>query len=292
MFNVRSESSAAECSPIPREGATDSRIVDIAGMVRQASTSVKVHQLLRSGKKEILLLSRDKIDDLIRRAVRNIFEKTRQGGAAVAPSLLKRMEVESRKEFDDLRDQRESTIKADADLVQSRLALDTELQDMRDDLAQQRAFTDGMLPPEVERVMVEKRFEVLYAHLCAMDRALGTLFSSKIYSYRQLQTLLRQAAVAQKAIALKARGRSLSRSLPLKENAKPTTERPESVAEGNRRIEPFHTMDLELGRGLDVGTSTICGAARKAGSGATVTNIQRNAFLDVKDDAFGRRLEK
>jgi hypothetical protein len=65
-----------------------------------------------------------------------------------------------------------------------------------------------------------------------------------------------------------------------------------AVAGGGRRIEPFNTLDLELGRGLDVGTANICAAARRKGSGQTVYNIQRNAFLEVRDDGFARKFLK
>jgi len=41
-----------------------------------------------------------------------------------------------------------------------------------------------------------------------------------------------------------------------------------------------------------VGTVNICAAARKKGSGETAYNIQRNAFLDVRDDAFARKFLK
>jgi len=283
-----SESSAGPPSLLP----LGPRSVDVASIVRQASTSVKVHQLLRSGKKDILLLSQEKVAALIRLAVRNLFEKTRSHGPIAAAASWKRSESESRQEFDDLRGQHERTAKAEEDLVHSKRALDTALQDMRDDLAQQRELADGRLPADVERAMVEKRFETLYAHLCALDSALGTLFSSRLYSYRQIQTLLRQATIARKAASLKPRNPSVIGSPPAVEKVTLLRGQIPDVAEGKRRIEPFHKLDLDLGRGLDVGTSTICAAARKAGSRTMVSNIQRNAFLDVRDDAFGRKLEK
>jgi len=283
-----SESSAGPPSLLP----LGPRSVDVASIVRQASTSVKVHQLLRSGKKDILLLSQEKVAALIRLAVRNLFEKTRSHGPIAAAASWKRSESESRQEFDDLRGQHERSAKAEEDLVHSKRALDTALQDMRDDLAQQRELADGRLPADVERAMVEKRFETLYAHLCALDSALGTLFSSRLYSYRQIQTLLRQATIARKAASLKPRNPSVIGSPPAVEKVTLMRGQIPDVAEGKRRIEPFHKLDLDLGRGLDVGTSTICAAARKAGSRTMVSNIQRNAFLDVRDDAFGRKLEK
>jgi actin-like ATPase involved in cell morphogenesis len=66
--------------------------------------------------------------------------------------------------------------------------------------------------------------------------------------------------------------------------------RVEVVDEDNeRRVVSFNKMDLELGRGLDVGTVNICAAARKV-AGEVVYNIQRNAFLDVRSDAFTKKM--
>jgi hypothetical protein len=283
--------------PVRGERPKGGRLIDIAGLIRQASTQVKVDQLLRSGKKDIHLISREKIDELISRAIRNIVEKYRATGTLADPVSQRRMEAESKEEFDDLLSQHEQTSKAQDDLALSKLALDRELQDMRDDLAQQRALADGRLPEGVERAMVERRFEKLYAHFAAMDRALGTLFSSKLYSYRQIQTLLRQSTAARKAAALKAQSgflRNTSALAEIRSAGKPVARAdPAKVAPASsRRIEPFQMMELELGRGLDVGTVNVSAAVRRKGTGLTVYNIQRNAFLDVRDDAFARKMLK
>jgi len=280
-----------------RESPTGSASVDVVDLIRQASTSVKVDQLFRSGKKDIFLISREKIDGLIRQAVRTIFEKNRVAGTFGGPSAWRRMEVESRQEFDDLRGQYELTAQAREDLVLSKGALDAALREMCDDLDQQRALADGRLPPEMERVMVEKRFETLYAHLSSMDLALRTLFSSKLRSYRQIQALLRQATVARNAAVRSAGGGSgdgaPSSILPaMPGHPEPGTSPARAVAEPNHGITPFPPTDLDLGRGLDVGTSTICAAASRKCDGAMATNIQRNAFLEVRVDAFARGLQK
>jgi hypothetical protein len=283
--------------PLRWGGPKTARMLDVAGMIRQASTQVKIHQLLKSGKKDIQLLSRARIDELISRAIRNIVDQYRATGVLADPVTQRRMEADSKQEFDDLLSQQKQTAKAEEDLTLSKLALDRELQDMRDDLAQQRALVDGRLPAEVERAMVERRFEKLYIHLSALDKALGTLFSSKLYSYRQIQTLLRQASVARNAAERSAKNGSLRTTPALIKHARTImpaamTEPVKVVAGSGRRIEPFTTMELELGRGLDVGTVNICAAARRKGTGQTVYNIQRNAFLDVRDDAFARKFLK
>jgi actin-like ATPase involved in cell morphogenesis len=58
----------------------------------------------------------------------------------------------------------------------------------------------------------------------------------------------------------------------------------------DRRVVSFNKMDLEAGRGLDVGTVNICSAALRRNDGGIVYNIQRNAFLDVRSDAFTKKM--
>jgi hypothetical protein len=64
----------------------------------------------------------------------------------------------------------------------------------------------------------------------------------------------------------------------------------EVVESADRRVFSFNKMELELGRGLDVGTVNICAAARRRDSGDIVYNIQRNAFLDVRSDTFTKKM--
>jgi hypothetical protein len=56
-----------------------------------------------------------------------------------------------------------------------------------------------------------------------------------------------------------------------------------------RRIVDFRRFLPASGRGLDVGTSNVVGAVR-AFTGASPCNVQRNAFLDVRSDAFTEKL--
>lgn len=274
----------------PQDGA---RMIDVAGMLRQASTLVSVGQLVKNGKKDIHLLSRRKIDELICRALKNIVAKYRAAGVLEDPVSPEQIEEDSRREFSDLLSQHQETAKAGEDFAQSKLALDAMLRDLRTDLAQQRVLADGRLPAEIERVALESRFDRLCVHLSAMDRALETLFSSKLYTYRQLQVLLRQAVAARKAAALKAKNAPIRKVLQVVLEHPPVAAEPVDAVEKNRRKRiSFDTIDLELGRGLDVGTVNICAAARKVSSGETVYTLQRNAFLDVRDTDFARRLLK
>lgn len=60
--------------------------------------------------------------------------------------------------------------------------------------------------------------------------------------------------------------------------------------EEDKRVVDFRTLDLEVGKGLDVGTANIISAARHAGEEKIVHNIQRNAFLDLKDNKFTKKV--
>jgi hypothetical protein len=58
----------------------------------------------------------------------------------------------------------------------------------------------------------------------------------------------------------------------------------------DRRVVNFNKLQLEPGRGLDVGTVNICAAATRGDNKDVVYNIQRNAFLDVRGDAFTKKM--
>jgi actin-like ATPase involved in cell morphogenesis len=64
----------------------------------------------------------------------------------------------------------------------------------------------------------------------------------------------------------------------------------ELIEGSDRTVISFNKMDLELGRGLDVGTVNICAAARKSSGAEIMYNIQRNAFLDMRSDAFTKKM--
>jgi len=78
------------------------RVVDIDGLLAQASTKVAVGRLRKLGKKMVSLLSRSKIDQLINQAIRRHVERTRAGdgpGSAPPPGYVN---ADIRKEFDSL----------------------------------------------------------------------------------------------------------------------------------------------------------------------------------------------
>src|SRR5262245_14865060 len=79
-----------------------SQVLDINGMICQASTRVPVGRLLRWGRKAVNLLSRDKIDQLINRAVRTIVDKYRVVDFSSTQVPQSQIAAEARKEFDSL----------------------------------------------------------------------------------------------------------------------------------------------------------------------------------------------
>ena len=52
----------------------------------------------------------------------------------------------------------------------------------------------------------------------------------------------------------------------------------------------FDGLPLEAGRGLDLGTENARAAARRSDDGETVHTLQRNVFLDLRLDAFARKV--
>jgi hypothetical protein len=60
--------------------------------------------------------------------------------------------------------------------------------------------------------------------------------------------------------------------------------------EKDRSLVPFNGAELELGRGLDLGSVNICASAKSRLSGKVLLNVQRNAFLEVRADGFTQSL--
>src|SRR5579862_3316561 len=80
--------------------AQTSRVLDVSGMLVQASSRVPVGRLRKFGKKVVSLLSRRKIDHLINQAIRRFVERADRGpsGEGLPPGAAPAI----RKEFDEL----------------------------------------------------------------------------------------------------------------------------------------------------------------------------------------------
>ncbi len=148
-------------APAPSEPARGPRMIDVQGMIRQASRSVSVDDLVKKGRKTISMLSREKIDELINLAVKNMVDKYRAMAAGIAQVPLAQIEAESKQEFNELLHTYQETAKAKGDLEISKQALDAELEDLRKDLEKQKSIADGRLSEEAEKALIVgfKEFE-------------------------------------------------------------------------------------------------------------------------------------
>ena len=57
-------------APVPGPPKGGPKMIDVQGMIRQASHRVSVDELVKKGRKTISMLSREKIDELINQADR------------------------------------------------------------------------------------------------------------------------------------------------------------------------------------------------------------------------------
>src|SRR5688572_13891627 len=60
--------------------------------------------------------------------------------------------------------------------------------------------------------------------------------------------------------------------------------------EEDRRVLPFETEALHLGRGLDLGSVNLRASAWSRATGKVLFNVQRNALLEVRGDGFTQHL--
>src|SRR4051812_12134111 len=145
----------------PALSTQSTRVVDIDGLLAQASTKVPVGRLRKLGKKVVSLLSRSKIDRLINQAIRRYVERTGTGDGSAAAPPPGDINAEIRKEFDSLLSQHLGS------------ALDG-------DSPEGRAFevVDGRLRPEVslERLDLEpgRGLHVETFNICSAGRVKGT----------------------------------------------------------------------------------------------------------------------
>jgi hypothetical protein len=148
-------------TPPARPGGGGAKMIDVKGMIRQASNRVQVDQLVKQGKKYISVLSKDRMEELINQAVRNIVDKYRAMAAGIAQVPVDQIEAESKQEFNELLTQYQQTAKAKNDLESSKQALDGELEELRKDLEKQKALADGRLSEEAEKALIVgfKEFE-------------------------------------------------------------------------------------------------------------------------------------
>lgn len=179
------------------------RVIDVEGMIRQASTRVSIDQLVRKGKKFIHLLSREKIDELINRSVRTIVDKHRLAADHRHAATAAQMEAESRAEFEELLHQYQQAADVANAVELSKQALELEFEEVRFELDPVQAPEPVRPEPAAsagdarEVAILRKRMEKLGAYVATLEAALKTLSAAKTFSNQQVQNLLRDLGLAQ-----------------------------------------------------------------------------------------------
>ncbi len=195
----------------PRREAAGHRpgMLDVDGMIRQASTRVSVDQLVRKGKKYIQVLSREKIDELINRAVKTIVDKHRATAIHQNAVSAAKIEADSRAEFEELLLQYQQTADATRAVEHSKKTLEEacfEVEPVSVCAAEPPPATANARPaPDVaasggdprEIATLKKRIEKLLAHIATMEAALKMLSTAKTFSNQQVQNVLRDLGLAQ-----------------------------------------------------------------------------------------------
>jgi len=167
------ESPSALASPVrTEEFRLGSRMIDVEGMIRQASTRVSVDQLVKKGKKFIHVLSREKINELINRSVTTIVDKHRITAAHRHAVSAAQIEAESRAEFEELLQQYQQTADAKTAVERSKHTLEQELQEIRFEIEPEKAWAD--LPPFAVAPRVP--LEALAGFLRELDRQVVRVF--------------------------------------------------------------------------------------------------------------------
>jgi lipopolysaccharide biosynthesis regulator YciM len=113
-------------------------MIDVEGMLRQASTRVRVDHLIKKGKTYIQVLSREKIDELINRSVRTIVAKHRVTAAHRHAASAAQIEMESKAEFQELLQQYQQTADAKSAVENSKRVLEEEHEEIRFELVPDR----------------------------------------------------------------------------------------------------------------------------------------------------------
>jgi hypothetical protein len=118
-------------------------MVDVEGMLRQASTRVSVDHLIKKGKKYIQVLSREKIDELINRSVKTIVDKHRVTATHRHATSAAQIEADSRAEFEELLLQYQQTADVKSAVAHSKQALEQELEEIRFELVPEEAWKEA-----------------------------------------------------------------------------------------------------------------------------------------------------
>jgi chromosome segregation ATPase len=123
------------------------RMIDVRHALMASSSRVQVAQLAKQGKKTISLLSKERMADLIDRALQSLVDRYR-AAAGPAPAPSKDPTVR------ELVQQYHATEQARTDLEVSRQVIHDELDVLRKQIAQEKALAEGRLEAEVDRAQL------------------------------------------------------------------------------------------------------------------------------------------
>jgi hypothetical protein len=156
---VPDETKPSEDPAPARPGGADR--LDVKGMIREASRRVSVQDLVKKGTKTISVLSKDKIDEMVNLAVKNIVAKYRALAAGFGDVSAEQLEKESQAEFQDIYQQYQETNKAKQTLEQTAGAMSAEIEQLQKELQTQKSIAEGKLSEEAEKLLIVgfKEFE-------------------------------------------------------------------------------------------------------------------------------------
>jgi len=120
-----------------------SRMIDVRHALLQSSSRVQVAQLAKQGKKTISLLSKERMADLIDHALRQLIDRYRSAAVGPTPAPSKDPGVQ------EILQQYRDTTQAKTDLEVSRQVLHDELEELRKEVAREKAVAEGRLEEDL-----------------------------------------------------------------------------------------------------------------------------------------------
>jgi len=158
--------------------------IDIKEIMNQAATSVPIDLLLARGKKNVKLLSRDKLGELINQSVTNIVRKY-QYLSGKRGSITQ----ETKQEFDELMTQYKKSMDIQQSLKQNK-------ENMQREIAELKTHMSGGLHGLSSEQILLKRIEKLSEYAKNLENTLTTLAEQKIYSNTQINSILTELGIS------------------------------------------------------------------------------------------------
>lgn len=259
-----------------KEGGADR--IDVREMIKQASTRIRVDQLVKKGTKYLSLLSKRKIDELVNQSVQNIVHKYRAVAAGVAPETL---EKESKEEFNELLTEFKKTSEAKNQLAETKESLDFELTELRKELDKQKGITDEKMLEESEKALVMgfKEFEM------ELEKIVVGVFDRRKLILENSDTPEAVAEMNEIQVRLQT---MISRLVSLERErfrVEGGYSRDREIALLERRIAKLHEHIAAMEKALKTITNS------KVYSNQQIQNVLRQLGLDEEDKNFEKKQE-